>query len=78
FSIFAVMDGEQLFYQLKKLVYFSEDLSRHVILQVARGIRYLHRQGVVHRAIKLENVQWTPGPTSRAPLNLFKIRHHSF
>ncbi len=33
-----------------KLTYFSESLARHVILQVAQGIRYLHvERGVVHR-----------------------------
>ena len=33
-----------------KLTYFSEQLSRHVILQVAHGIRHLHEErGVVHR-----------------------------
>jgi hypothetical protein len=40
-----------------KLTYFSESLSRHVILQVAHGIRYLHEErGVVHRDIKPENI----------------------
>ncbi|KAG5635775.1 hypothetical protein H0H81_010135 [Sphagnurus paluster] len=35
----------------------SENLSRHVILQVAQGIRYLHEErGVVHRDIKPENL----------------------
>lgn len=63
------MDGGELFYQLKNLVYFSEDLSRHVTLQVARGIRHLHRQGVVHRDIKLENVLFNRIPIvpSRSP-----------
>lgn len=40
-----------------KLTYFSENLSRHVILQVAKGIRFLHEEcGVVHRDIKPENL----------------------
>jgi serine/threonine-protein kinase RCK2 len=40
-----------------KLTYFSEPLARHVILQVAHGIRYLHEErGVVHRDIKPENL----------------------
>jgi hypothetical protein len=35
-----------------KLTYFSENLSRHVILQVAQGIRHLHEErGVVHRQV---------------------------
>lgn len=46
----AVMEGGELFHQIVKLTYFSENLARHVILQVAQGIRYLHEErGVVHR-----------------------------
>ena len=45
-----VMEGGELFHQIVKLTYFSEALSRHVIVQVAQGIRYLHEErGVVHR-----------------------------
>jgi len=51
------MEGGELFHQIVKLTYFSENLSRHVILQVAHGIRYLHEErGVVHRDIKPENL----------------------
>lgn len=52
-----VMEGGELFHQIVKLTYFSENLSRHVIKQVADGIRYLHEErGVVHRDIKPENL----------------------
>ncbi|KAJ7276226.1 kinase-like domain-containing protein [Mycena haematopus] len=52
-----LMEGGELFHQIVKLTYFSENLSRHVILQVANGIRYLHEErGVVHRDIKPENL----------------------
>jgi len=51
------MEGGELFHQIVKLTYFSENLSRHVIKQVADGIRYLHEErGVVHRDIKPENL----------------------
>jgi serine/threonine protein kinase len=50
FLVLELMDGGELFHQIVKLTYFSENLSRHVILQVAHGIRYLHEErGVVHR-----------------------------
>jgi serine/threonine protein kinase len=49
------MEGGELFHQIVKLTYFSEELSRHVILQVAHGIRYLHEEkGVVHRYVILD------------------------
>jgi serine/threonine-protein kinase RCK2 len=51
------MEGGELFHQIVKLTYFSENLARHVILQIANGIRYLHEErGVVHRDIKPENL----------------------
>ncbi|KAI9639676.1 putative Serine/threonine-protein kinase [Dioszegia hungarica] len=57
FLILELMEGGELFHQIVKLTYFSEALSRHVILQVAEAIRYLHEErGVVHRDIKPENL----------------------
>ncbi len=59
----SVMEGGELFHQIVKLTYFSENLSRHVILQVAQGIRYLHEErGVVHRDIKPENLLFSRIP----------------
>lgn len=49
--------GGEIFNQIVNLTYFSEDLSRHVICQVAEAIKYLHNQsGVVHRDLKPENL----------------------
>lgn len=57
FLVLELMEGGELFHQIVKLTYFSEELARHVILQVADGIRYLHEErGVVHRDIKPENL----------------------
>ncbi|TFK29287.1 Ser/Thr protein kinase [Coprinopsis marcescibilis] len=57
FLVLELMEGGELFHQIVKLTYFSENLSRHVILQVAHGIRHLHEErGVVHRDIKPENL----------------------
>lgn len=48
------MEGGELFHQIVKLTYFSEELSRHVILQVAQAVRHLHKdRGVVHRYVPL-------------------------
>ena len=52
YLILETLSGGELFHQIVRFTYFSEDLSRHVILQVANGIRYLHEEkGVVHRYI---------------------------
>ena len=41
--------GGDLFNQIIRLSYFSEELSRHVIIQVARAIEYLHEEkGIIH------------------------------
>ncbi|KAH7100655.1 Pkinase-domain-containing protein [Auriculariales sp. MPI-PUGE-AT-0066] len=57
YLVLELMEGGELFHQIVKLTYFSEQLSRHVILQVAHGIRHLHEErGVVHRDIKPENL----------------------
>ncbi|KAF9222072.1 Pkinase-domain-containing protein [Gyrodon lividus] len=57
FLVLELMEGGELFHQIVKLTYFSENLARHVILQVAQGIRHIHEErGVVHRDIKPENL----------------------
>lgn len=57
YLILELLEGGELFHQIVKLTYFSEPLARHVILQVAHGIRYLHEErGIVHRDIKPENL----------------------
>ncbi|WVR07177.1 hypothetical protein IAU60_004218 [Kwoniella sp. DSM 27419] len=71
FLILELAEGGELFHQIVKLTYFSENLSRHVILQVAEAIRYLHEErGVVHRDIKPENLLFERIPIipSRTPI----------
>ncbi|EIW70814.1 hypothetical protein TREMEDRAFT_43386 [Tremella mesenterica DSM 1558] len=72
FLVLELMEGGELFHQIVKLTYFSEALSRHVIVQVAQGIRYLHEErGVVHRDIKPENLLFDRIPIvpSRHPIH---------
>ncbi|KAJ3154771.1 hypothetical protein HDU89_008011 [Geranomyces variabilis] len=62
-----LMSGGEIFHQLVSQVCFSEPVCRHVILQVAEGLRYLHEDlGVVHRDIKLENLLFEPIPAALA------------
>ncbi|KAH8830173.1 kinase-like domain-containing protein [Flagelloscypha sp. PMI_526] len=63
FIVLELMEGGELFHQIVKYTYFSENLSRHIILQVAHGIRHLHEErGVVHRDIKPENLLFSRIP----------------
>ncbi|KAH8196438.1 hypothetical protein TruAng_009398 [Truncatella angustata] len=70
YIILELAPGGELFHQIVRLTYFSEDLSRHVITQVAKALEYLHEErGVVHRDIKPENILFEPIPVvpSRTP-----------
>ena len=50
YLVLELCEGGELFHRIVKLTYFSEALARHVITQVAQGVRYLHEEcGVVHR-----------------------------
>ncbi|MCJ1309376.1 MAPK-activated protein kinase Srk1 [Agyrium rufum] len=63
FIVLELCPGGELFHQIVRLTYFSEDLSRHVIVQVANALEYLHEvKGVVHRDIKPENLLFYPTP----------------
>ncbi|KAL4808966.1 kinase-like domain-containing protein [Aspergillus unguis] len=58
YIVLELCPGGELFHQIVRLTYFSEDLSRHVILQVAKAIEYLHEtSGVVHR-YAIPNAAW--------------------
>ncbi|KAK2625441.1 hypothetical protein QTJ16_004753 [Diplocarpon rosae] len=63
YIVLELAPGGELFHQIVRLTYFSEDLSRHVITQVAEALEYLHEEcGVVHRDIKPENILFSPIP----------------
>ncbi|CUS13397.1 unnamed protein product [Tuber aestivum] len=63
YLVLELCPGGELFHQIVRLTYFSENLGRHVIVQVAEALRYLHQEkGVVHRDIKPENLLFDPIP----------------
>jgi serine/threonine protein kinase len=52
YIVLELCPGGELFHQIVRLTYFSENLSRHVIYQVAKALEYLHEEaGVVHRYV---------------------------
>lgn len=51
-----LLNGGEIFGEIVKYTYFSEDLCRHVIRQVALAVKHMHQLGVVHRDIKPENL----------------------
>ncbi|KAI9027152.1 kinase-like domain-containing protein [Phycomyces nitens] len=69
FLVLELCQGGELFHQIVRLTYLSEDLARHCIGQVAEAIRYLHEsKGVVHRDIKPENLLFEPIPIRPRPV----------
>ena len=59
YIVLELCPGGELFHQIVRLTYFSEDLSRHIILQVAKAIEYLHEtSGVVHRYAMAPLIPW--------------------
>ncbi|KAF9427141.1 hypothetical protein BGZ94_005394 [Podila epigama] len=68
FLVLELAPGGELFHRIVKLTYFSEELTRHVIVQVAQAVRYLHEEkGVIHRDIKPENILFEPIPIIPSP-----------
>ncbi|QLQ82503.1 hypothetical protein HG537_0H02650 [Torulaspora globosa] len=55
-----LLRGGEIFGEIVKYTYFSEDLSRHVIKQLALAVKHMHSMGVVHRDIKPENLLFEP------------------
>ncbi|KAH0551434.1 hypothetical protein GP486_007351 [Trichoglossum hirsutum] len=86
YIVLELCSGGELFHQIVRLTYFSENLSRHVITQVARSLEYLHEErGVVHRDIKPENLLFEPipfiptkNPKPRAPGDEDKVDEGEF
>ena len=60
------MQGKDLFDYIAKRNYsLPEERAKVVIFQVLQGVRYLHRFGIVHRDLKLENIMMS-NSTDRA------------
>ncbi|WBW75287.1 MAPK-activated protein kinase Cmk2 [Schizosaccharomyces osmophilus] len=63
YLILELAEGGEIFHKIVHFTYFSEQLARHVIVQIADAIQHLHDVcGIVHRDIKPENVLFKPIP----------------
>lgn len=56
YLVMELMKGGELFERIEQVEFFTEQDAIMVITQVAKGIKYLHDNGVVHRDIKPENL----------------------
>ncbi|KAH3686402.1 hypothetical protein WICPIJ_002581 [Wickerhamomyces pijperi] len=73
YIIQELIQGGEIFNEIVKFTYLSEDLSRHIIKQVGEALKYLHEEiGVVHRDLKPENLLFQPIPI--IPSKVRKLR----
>ncbi|ORY43143.1 kinase-like protein [Rhizoclosmatium globosum] len=56
YLVLDYLNGGELFYHLQKEGTFSEELSKFYTAEIACGIEFLHRHGVIYRDLKPENV----------------------
>jgi len=59
YLVMELVDGESLGDRLDRDGKLSEDEAIHIILQVAQGLHRAHRQGLIHRDVKPDNVMVT-------------------
>ncbi|KAM9901241.1 hypothetical protein OXX79_004653 [Metschnikowia pulcherrima] len=55
-------DGGEIFDKIIEYTYLSEDLARHVFLQLLDAVRFMHENNIVHRDIKPENLLYKTIP----------------
>lgn len=68
YIILDYMAGSDLFDYLQERDFnLGEDRVREITYQLALGIRYLHKYGIVHRDLKLENVMMTDTTDKSVP-----------
>lgn len=56
YLVLEYCDGGEIFNKIIEYTYFSEDLARHVFVQLLDAVLFMHLKNVVHRDIKPENL----------------------
>lgn len=62
YLVLEYCDGGEIFNKIIEYTYFSEDLTRHVFVQLLSAVDYLHSQNIAHRDIKPENLLFNTIP----------------
>ena len=54
--VLEYVNGGELFFHLSKDKRFSEDRTRFYIAEISLAMTYLHKEGIIYRDLKLENL----------------------
>lgn len=77
YSLLEFANDGNLYQRLKRLQYFSEEVTRRIIQQVVAALWYLQERHVIHRDIKPENILITDINTWHVKLCDFGWSTHS-
>jgi serine/threonine protein kinase len=73
FLVMEYIEGESLGQKLERDGAMEENTAIALIVQVCRGLHYIHNQGIIHRDVKPDNILVTPaGEAKLTDLGLIK------
>ena len=56
YIVMELLTGGELLQSLIKKKRFNEEMAANYMKQIAKGLSYMHAQGVVHRDLKADNI----------------------